>query len=140
MRSFSGLITRFRKDQRGNIVVIFGIAIIPLLPFMGAAIDYSRATRAKTTMQSVLDSVSLMVAKDLSSGLITTSQINSKALTYFSALYTDVEANSVSVSATYTVGSGNTGSTIQVNGSAKINTAFMQIVGFNTKDFSTSAT
>src|SRR3569832_824237 len=135
MRSFSGLITRFRKDQRGNIVVIFGIAIIRLLAFMGAAIDYSRATRAKTTMQSVLDSVSLMVAKDLSSGLITTSQINSKAQTYFNALYTDSEANSVSVSATYTVGSGNTGSTIQVNGSAKINTAFMQIVGFNTMDF-----
>src|SRR3569832_1031876 len=114
MRSFSGLINRFRKDQRGNIVVIFGIAIIPLLTFMGAAIDYSRATRAKTTMQSVLDSVSLMVAKDLSSNLITTSQISSKAQTYFDALYTDTEATLTDFSATYTVSSGSAGSTIVV--------------------------
>ena len=76
MRSFSSLMNRFRKDQRGNIGMIFAIMLVPLLTFMGAAIDYSRATRARATMQSVLDSVALMVAKDLSSGLITTAQVN----------------------------------------------------------------
>jgi Flp pilus assembly protein TadG len=140
MRSFSSLMNRFRKDQRGNIVMIFAIMLVPLLTFMGAAIDYSRATRARATMQSTLDSVSLMVAKDLSSGLITTGQVSSKALTYFTALYTDAEAKSVSITATYTVGSGSTGSTILVTGSANITTAFMQIVGFPTMAFSANST
>jgi Flp pilus assembly protein TadG len=140
MRSFSGLMNRFRKDQRGNIAIIFAIAIIPLLSFAGAAIDYSRATRAKATMQSVLDSVSLMVAKDLSNGLITTSQVNSKAQTYFTALYTDTEARSVSVSATYTQASGSNGSTILVTGSANIQTDFMQIIGLPTMAFNASST
>jgi Flp pilus assembly protein TadG len=140
MRSFSDLMNRFRRDQRGNIVVIFGIVIIPLLSFMGAAIDYSRATRARATMQSVLDSVSLMVAKDLSSGLISTSQISTKAQTYFNALYTDTEATLTNFSATYTQASGSTGSTILVTGTAKIDTAFMQIVGFRTMPFQAAST
>jgi Flp pilus assembly protein TadG len=140
MHSFSDLMNRFRKDQRGNIAIIFGIAIIPLLCFAGAAIDYSRATRAKATMQSVLDSVSLMVAKDLSSGLITTSQVNSKAQTYFTALYTDSEAQSVSITATYTQASGSAGSTILVTGSANIQTDFMQIAGYKTMGFGASST
>ena len=140
MRSFSGLMNRFRKDQRGNIMMIFAIMIIPFLSFMGAAIDYSRVTRAKATMQSVLDSVALMLSKDLSSGLITTSQVNTKAQTYFSALYTDGEAKSVTVSAVYTVANGSQGSTIQVSGGANIQTDFMQIVGFPTMAFSASST
>jgi Flp pilus assembly protein TadG len=140
MRSFSSLMNRFRRDQRGNIGMIFAIMLVPLLTFMGAAIDYSRATRARATMQSVLDSVALMVAKDLSSGLITTAQVNTKAQTYFNALYTDSEARSVSVTATYTQASGGNGSTIQVTGSALVNTDFMQIVGFNTMPFSAAST
>jgi Flp pilus assembly protein TadG len=140
MRSFSSLMNRFRKDQRGNIVMIFAIMLVPLLSFMGAAIDYSRATRARATMQSVLDSVALMVAKDLSGGLITTAQVNTKAQAYFSALYTDSEAQSVSVTATYTQASGSNGSTILVTGSALVNTDFMQIVGFNTMSFSAAST
>ncbi len=140
MRSFSGLMNRFRKDQRGQIVVIFAIMLIPLLSFMGAAIDYARATRAKATMQSVLDSVSLMVAKDLSSGFITTAQVSSKAQTYFTALYTDSEAQAVTVSATYTQASGSNGSTILVTGSANIKTDFMQILGYQTMAFTANST
>ena len=58
-----------------------------------------------------------MLSKDLSSGLITTSQINAKAQAYFAALYTNTDAQSVSISATYTASNGSMGSTIQVNGS-----------------------
>ena len=43
-------------------------------------------------MQSALDSTALMVSKDLTSGVITTSQINSAAQNYFNALYTDRDA------------------------------------------------
>jgi Flp pilus assembly protein TadG len=140
MRPFSGLMNRFRKDQRGQIVVIFAIMLVPLLSFMGAAIDYARATRAQATMQSVMDSVALMVAKDLSSGLISNAQISSKAQTYFNALYSDSEAQAVSVSATYTQASGSNGSTILVSGSANIKTDFMQILGYQTMGFSASST
>ncbi len=80
-----------------------------------------------------------MVSKDLSSGIITTSEINAKAQTYFAALYSNKDAQSVSISATYTANSS-MGSTIQVNGSGSVTTDFMKVAGFPQIDFNTSST
>ena len=58
----------FLVAQRGNIAVTFVIALIPILTFIGAAIDYSRASLARTAMQTALDSTALMLSRDLASG------------------------------------------------------------------------
>ena len=108
---------RFVGANQGNIAVIFAIALVPVISFIGAAIDYSRANSARSSMQAALDSTALMLSKDLSSGLITTSQIDAKAQAYFTALYTNPDAQSVAITATYTASNGSLGSTIQVNGS-----------------------
>jgi Flp pilus assembly protein TadG len=140
MHAFFRSISRFRRDQRGNIAVIFVIALIPILTAIGCAIDYSRASRAMSSMQAALDSAALMVSKDLSQGVITTANIGTTAQGYFSALYTDTEAQAVTVTATYTVANGSLGSTIQLNGSANIKTDFMQLVGLPNMNFNTSST
>src|ERR1700682_2623082 len=115
-------LAEFGLSDRGNIAVIFSLACAPLISFIGAAIDYTRANAARSSMQAALDSTALMVSKDLSQGLITTSDIATKAQSYFTALYTNKDANSVSVSATYTASNGSTGSTVQVNGSGAVTT------------------
>jgi Flp pilus assembly protein TadG len=130
---------RFGRADGGNIAVIFAIACVPILTFVGAAIDYSRANNARSAMQAALDSTALMVAKDLSQGLITTSQITTKAQAYFAALYTNADAQSVAVTATYTA-SGSMGSTIQVSGTGAITTDFMRVAGFPTLNFGTNST
>src|SRR6195952_4682643 len=140
MLGFFRLLGRLRKDQRGNIAVIFAIALLPLVSLTGAAIDYSRANNARTSMQSALDSVALMLSKDLSQSLIKASDINAKAQAYFNALYTNKDAQSVSISATYTAGTTSTGSTIVVTGSGMITTDFMTVAGFPTMSFNTSST
>ena len=53
---------RFPSANQGNIAVLFGIALLPVLGFMVAAIDYSRSYRARSSMQGALDSTSLMLA------------------------------------------------------------------------------
>jgi Flp pilus assembly protein TadG len=132
--------TRFVAADEGNIAVIFCIALVPLLGFVGAAVDYTRANAARSSMQAALDSTALMVSKDLSQGLITTSDIATKAQSYFTALYTNKDANSVSVSATYTASNGSTGSTVQVNGSGAVTTDFLKVAGFPNINFNTSST
>ena len=124
------LLARFRTDHRGNIAVIFAIALIPLMSFMGAAIDYSQAARSKASMQSALDSTSLMLSRDLSQGIITTSQLTTKAQAYFSGLFTDTQTQSVSVTAAYTAASSSSGATIAVTGSGTMQTTFMKIAGY----------
>ena len=133
-------LAEFGLSDRGNIAVIFAIACVPLISFMGAAIDYSRANAARSSMQAALDSTALMVSKDLSQGLITTSQINARAQAYFAGLYTNKDAQSVAITATYTAASGSNGSIILVNGSGSITTDFMKVAGFPNMNFNTSST
>jgi Flp pilus assembly protein TadG len=134
-----GAATRFIAADDGNIAVIFAIALVPLLGFVGAAVDYTRANAARSSMQAALDSTALMVSKDLSQGNITQSQVATKAQAYFTALYTNADAKSVSVSATYTNNSS-MGSNIQVNGSGAVTTDFLKVAGFPTLNFNSSST
>jgi Flp pilus assembly protein TadG len=130
----------FARADRGNIAVIFGIAVVPILTFVGAAIDYSRATKARASMQSALDSTALMLAKDLTDGTISSSDIQTKAREYFTALYNNKEAiiSPESIQATYTAKDSSGASTILVTSSGSINTDFMKIVNIRTLDFKTT--
>jgi Flp pilus assembly protein TadG len=138
-RRIRAAVRRFAGANDGNIAILFGIAVIPIISFVGAAVDYTRAVSARSAMQAALDSTALMLAKDLTEGTINTSQISTKADQYFRALYTNAEAKSIAVTASYTQTSGN-GSTILINGSGTIDTGFMRVVGFPTMDFKTSST
>jgi Flp pilus assembly protein TadG len=133
------LLGRFGRSEQGNIAMLFGIAVVPIITFVGAAIDYTRANTARSSMQAAMDSTSLMLAKDLQDGTINTSQITQKAQDYFKALYANPDAKSVGVVATYTAASGN-GSKIEIAGSGKIDTSFMRIVGIPDINFNVNAT
>ncbi|QOG23147.1 MULTISPECIES: vWA domain-containing protein [Bradyrhizobium] len=140
IRRLGRQLARFAAAEQGNIAVIFAIALVPVLTFIGAAVDYSRAVQARTSMQAALDSTALMLSKDLSTGAITTSQLSTKAQQYFNALFTGTNAiPTVSVAATYTA-STSMGSTIQVTGSGTYTTSFMKIAGFPTLDIGTTST
>jgi Flp pilus assembly protein TadG len=138
-RHIRAVASRFVAANQGNIAVIFAIACVPIISFVGAAIDYSRANHARSSMQAALDSTALMLSKDLSSGIITQSDINAKAQTYFAALYTNKDAQSVSVTATYTAAAA-ASSTVQINGSGSITTDFMKVAGFPNLNFNANST
>ena len=134
-----GLLSRFGRSDNGNIAVLFAIAAVPIISFVGAAIDYTRANTARTAMQAALNSTALMLAKDLTDGIITTAQLGTKAQAYFTALYTNTDAKSVVINAGYTQNTGS-GSTIQLNGSGTVDTDFMKVAGFPNLNFNTAST
>jgi Flp pilus assembly protein TadG len=120
---------RFVGANKGNVAVIFTIAAIPVISFVGAAIDYSRANAARSAMQSAMDSTALMLSKDLSSNKINASQIQATAQNYFHALYTNKDATITNITATYTANNGNLGNTIALTANGTINTDFMRVLG-----------
>lgn len=140
IQRFRGAVRRFTRADQGNIAVIFAIACVPLISFVGAAVDYSRLSAARSTLQAALDSTALMVSKDLTAGVITTSGINTAAQNYFTSLYTPKGATINPISVTYTPGSGNTTSTVLITGSGSLTTDFMKIAGFPTLPFNASST
>ena len=107
----------FPQRQSRNVAVIFGIAAVPLLSFVGAAIDYSRANSGRSSTQRAVDFAALMVSKDLTGGTILPSDTRTKAQAYFTALYTNKDAQSDPVNATYTAASGSIPATVLIKGS-----------------------
>jgi Flp pilus assembly protein TadG len=131
---------RFVGANGGNVAVIFTIAAIPVIGFVGAAIDYTRMNEARSTMQSALDSTALMLSKDISSGKIQASDINTTAQNYFQGLFNQPNATVISFNATYNADNGNLGSTVTLNGSGNIKTDFLSVLGLPTLGFATSST
>ncbi len=81
MRSLLSL-SRFLPAEKGNVGVLFALAMIPVIGGMGAAIDYSMANAYRTDMQKALDSTALALTR-----LMPTDQANldTKGMQYFSA-------------------------------------------------------
>lgn len=116
----------FARANRGNIAVTFALAALPVVGTVGFAVDYSHANSVKAAMQAALDSTALMLAKDAAT--VTSGQLQTNATNYFKALFTRPEATNITIAATYTESGG---SKVVVNGSAKVPTAFLGIIGYN---------
>ncbi len=62
------LIGRMLGDQRGNVVMMFGIMIIPTMGLVGGAIDFANASRTKSKLQAALDAATLAAARAIQNG------------------------------------------------------------------------
>ena len=93
------MLTGFALAERGNVATTFALAIVPVIGFVGAAVDYSRANNARTALQSAVDATALMLSKDAIG--LNAAQVQAKAQTYFSALYTNADGANVTISAAF---------------------------------------
>ena len=66
-------LSRFRRDKRGNVAIIFAVAAIPLISAIGCAVDYSMATRMKAKLQSAADAASIAALSQKSPGFLAAS-------------------------------------------------------------------
>lgn len=53
----------FGRDERGNVAIIFGALVVPLLIVMGGVTDIARFTRHKTELSNAVDSAALALAR-----------------------------------------------------------------------------
>jgi Flp pilus assembly protein TadG len=126
----------FRADRGGNTTIIFAIAVIPIFGSVGAAVDYSRANNARTAMQAALDATALMISKqalDLQSA-----QVQSKARAYFNAMFNRPDVKGLAITFTLQV-NGPGDFTVLANGSGKIDTAFVRLLGVQQMPIRTTA-
>ena len=125
---------RFANDSKGSVLPIFALSIIPLFGFMGAAIDYSRASASRTAMQSAVDSVAIMLAKEANG--LSAEEITTRANAYFKALFDRPEAKGVTITPVFSMANGSY--SMKISGSGAVPTQFMGIMGFNQMDIATS--
>ena len=63
----------------------FALATLPMIGFVGAAVDYSRGNSAKVAMQAAIDATGLMLSKDAQT--LTPEQLSQRANDTFIALF-----------------------------------------------------
>ncbi|MGE0232746.1 MAG: pilus assembly protein TadG-related protein, partial [Flavobacteriaceae bacterium] len=73
--SLKRLCRRFAADGRGNVAVIFGIALVPLIAMAGAALDYSSAYNLRAKMQAAADAAALAATRNYGKSWATRKQI-----------------------------------------------------------------
>ena len=120
------ILKSFRASRSANVAITFAIALVPLIMFAGASIDYTRASGARVYVQNALDAATLAVAKDAKT--MTNSQLQAAVSTKFTSVLNRPEILDINVTANYANGVLNTAV------SASIATTFMKLGGQPTID------
>ncbi len=124
-------LTGFARNARGNIAIMFGLTMIPLLVAIGVVVDYNRASSVQDKLGQALDSAALAVGSSIETDTDILEQI---ARMYFEANYPEL-AQEVGGSLNVSI----TNSTISISASADVPTVLVRIVGINTVPVSASS-
>jgi Flp pilus assembly protein TadG len=77
------LLRGFGRSRRGNVAMMFGLMLVPLMIAAGAGLDYARSSLQKQQMAAALDAAALAIA---SSG-VSQADVQAKAQQVFDANY-----------------------------------------------------
>lgn len=130
------LLKRFWRDRSGGVAPMLALAALPVMGFVGAAIDFSRAASVRTAMQAALDSTALMLSKEAQN--LSPADLNQKANDYFQALFTRPEAHGVQI--TQQLSMPQEGSfVLKITGSGSVDPVFTKLLGQTQLGFAASA-
>lgn len=114
---------------------MLGIAIIPLMGAVGAAIDYSQASATRAALQNALDATALMLSKTAATS--SAADLQAQATNYFNAQFSRPGVSNISVTADY---SSAVGSKVVLTGAARLATSFLAVLNIDHIDISASTT
>jgi Flp pilus assembly protein TadG len=136
-----GRALRFRRDTTGNIAVSFAIALLPILGFVGAAIDYTIMNKQRTRIQAALDEAilagSIAGKQTLDAGAGQSAAIaaaNAAAANFFSGNTAGITAG---VSINYTMSGLNLSGTGSASGT--VPTTFLKVMGDTALSFTVAS-
>jgi Flp pilus assembly protein TadG len=130
------MFTRFFRNRDGGVAPFLAIAAIPLMGITGAALDYTRASSARTAMQSALDATALNLSKTAQG--LDAAQIQSQAEQVFNALFTRPEVDNVSIQTEFS--SPQQGNfVLKITGNATISTQLIKLLGHSQFGFSANS-
>jgi len=75
---------RFSGERGGNVALIFGLSLVPIFGLVGAAVDYSRASAARSAMQAALDATAVIMSSEIKKNPnLSDAEVQTKATDYF---------------------------------------------------------
>ncbi len=129
------MLLRFLRNHDASVAPMLALAALPLFGFAGAAIDFSRAAAARSSMQAALDSTALMLSKDAATA--EPAQLQTKGSDYFKAMFNRPDVAEVSFTTSY---NNVAGSEIVVTAGGTVKANFMGVIGYPTMHIGSTAT
>ena len=124
------LFKSFRTDRRGNIAIMFSLALVPLALMAGAAIDYSHTATVRANAQHAVDSTAL--ALSVEAPTLSGDALQQKADAIFFASFTRPDAPDVAVHPVFSAATGK----LTITATGSVGTSLMQIANIQQVDFS----
>ncbi len=121
---------RFTRNFRGNVSIIFGLSVIPVMIAAGAVIDYSRAASVKDRLGHAIDAAALAIGSSLETDPVVLKEI---ARTYVQSNYPDL-ASHIGGDLSITI----TDSIISISAIANVDTTIVKIIGVDVMPVSAS--
>jgi len=128
-RALRAMAGKFRASNKGNVAMIYALALLPSLAAVGSAVDLTRAMVVKMRLSEALDAAGLAVGGTVG---LSESEMTAKAQKFFYANYPDDELGTVTSLQVSAAGTH----LVNVSGSARIDTAFMGLFGIYYLDVS----
>ena len=96
-----GFLRRFFNDPKGNIAILFAIAVVPIIGAMGAAVDYSMANAQRDAMQYAVDATALALAKIMPASQ---TELDARGMEWFKANMGKTPITDLQLTITATIG------------------------------------
>ncbi|MBM3609474.1 MAG: VWA domain-containing protein [Alphaproteobacteria bacterium] len=125
----------FRRNDSGNVAMMFALAIVAIFGVVALALDTTRQTQTNSAAQTLVDSVALALARD--AGTLSAAQLSLRAQQLYNGQAGNGPGAGLTVTALYTASPNKT---LTINLSASIPTTFGQIFGVATLPIKASAT
>ncbi len=127
-KHFVGRLVRFGADRSGNVAMLFGFAVIPLLIAMGGAVDYGRWQHAREQTIAAMDAAVLRGGRSLQ----TNSQDTAAAIVAAENFYEEnIKTRLTLLSDTVTFNTADDGTAMTTSGQAWIGTTFLRLANIN---------
>jgi Flp pilus assembly protein TadG len=130
---------RFLDDQRGSVGIIFGVVSVALVLAAGTAIDYGRASAARSMLQNAADSASLVAARSIAKGETNAAKITAEARAVFRANFSTDLVGPIADDK-IVVTSDMAAKKVTVNASTRIDTTLMKLADIAALDLTVSST
>ena len=130
------LLARFLQDRRGSLLPTFALATTGVIGFVGAAVDYSRASSTKAAIQTALDATGLILSREAEK--LDPTQLKQKATDYFTAQFTRPEAKNIQVDSLLTSPQQGT-FVLKVSATATVDATVARVIGQSQMNVGSSA-
>jgi Flp pilus assembly protein TadG len=127
----------FARSKRGNVAMMFAIAMVPLVIAAGAGLDFARAMLVRQQMAGALDAAGLAVGS--STGLDQTSA-QALAQKFFDANYTVDKTAFGTPTVSIPTSGYNSGGSVLITASAPMPTILMKLAGITSLPITASTT